>query len=628
MQIANAKLKDYFQSELSALRTEAVDFGNQYPVLAHTLGLNAHGASDPQVELLMQSFAFLTGRLQLQIEQDKAAPPNALLAFLYPHLEAPTPSMLIAEIAVKPDGANFAKEQILQRGRYVSASAVNNLGLKIECRFRTCYETPLLPLSVAEIDMEAVAETPFLQSAKNGRLAGQSVLRVRLHTDAVGQLQAKGVGPQRLRFYINQAEPNALQLYEMLALHLSAISIDVPGARQGSTDSHRCADGPAMLSPDALTWLGMNDDEAMLQANPHTLPGYRLLQEYFSFPEKFMFFEVGHLDKLDFTGATDHFDLLFVLDTAFDAKQVFNPKTLMLNCVPLVNLFSQRIDPISVNHSEYEYHLKGDLENHRYCEIYEIEELQSITANGSPRLIAPYFAMDDFRRREQSNYFYVVRREQCQSQQIAGSEVFVSFLDQQSDLTQLVDEVIGGRALCTNRRLPEQLKSGSPMYLEGSGPVTAIAALTKPTSHHTPAQIGHRPWALISQLSLNHLSLADSPKALSALKDILRLHLGYNSRAGNKQIDAILSLENRSIVRHMSQDGWRGFVRGSALTLTMDQEQFKNVNSSAVLFCSVLRHFFRMYASVNNIIELNLATRDIREPQKQWQPLAGGKVVL
>ncbi|MFZ6675470.1 type VI secretion system baseplate subunit TssF [Undibacterium sp. Xuan67W] len=618
MQIANAKLRDYFQSELTALRTGAVDFGNQYPVLAESLGLNIRGATDPQVELLMQSFAFLTGRLQFQIEQDKAAPPNALLAFLYPHLEAPTPSMLVAQLAVKPDSASFVKEQVLKRGRYVSASAENNLGLKIECRFRTCYETPLLPLSATEIDLSSTADYPSLKSSEIGQLASKSVLRVRLHTDGESKLPTKGGGPLRLRFYINSAEQDALVLYEMLALYLSAIVIQVPDTNQSI----------ALCSDIALRWLGMEDSEAMLQANPQTQPGYRLLQEYFSFPEKFMFFEVSLVDNINFSGVQDFFDLLFVLDTPFDAKRSFDSKSLLLNCVPLVNLFSQRLDPISVNHTEYEYHLKGDLKNHRYCEIIAIEELESITANGSPRPIAPYFALDDFRRLEQQDYFYVARREQSQVDNIAGTEIFISFLDQQYDLTQLTDEVIGGRALCTNRRLPEQLKNGSPMYLEGSGPITGITVLSKPTPHHTPAQIGRRPLALVSQLSLNHLSLANKPEALSALKDILRLHLGSNPRNGSKQIDAISSLENRSIVRHLSQDGWRGFVRGSEIKLVMDQNQFKNVNASPVLFCSVLRNFFRLYASVNNIVELNLETQQIKGTQKQWAPLAGAKIVL
>ena len=613
MHAANATLKDYFQSELSALRSEAIGFAEQHPQLAGSLGLNARAATDPQVELLLQSFAFLTGRLQHQIEQDKAELPNALLAFLYPHLEAPVPSMLVAQITVKPDGP---KEQILGRGRYVTAPAVNNFGRKIDCRFRTCYETPLLPLKVDEIEAHAPSSYPFLARQTNA----QSVLRVRLRTDGVDQLQTKGKGPQRLRFYIDNTGPNAYKLYEALALNLSGIAVSVPGQDANFPEA-------TLLPATALRWLGEKDDEAMLQANPHTHPGYRLLQEYFSFPEKFLFFDVDQIGQHDFTGAQNFFDLLFVLDSPLEKQLAFEPTALRLNCVPLINLFSQRIDPVALDHTEYEYHLLGDLENHRYCEIYAIEALESITPNGSPRPIAPYFAMDDFQRLEEQDYFYVARRELSQGSNISGSELFVSFLDQKFDLTQLRDEVVGGRALCTNRRLPEQLMSGSPMHLEGAGPVAKIAVLSKPTPHFTPAQIGERPWMLVSQLALNHLSLAGNSDALAALKDILRLHLGSNAIAGHKQIDAISNTHCRPIMRHVrNADGWRGFVRGTALSLEMDRLQF--VEASPVLFCSVLRHFFCLYATVNNLVEVSLETQDLKGTPKQWPPQAGAKPVL
>ncbi|WP_338847065.1 type VI secretion system baseplate subunit TssF [Massilia sp. W12] len=612
MQAANAKLKDHFREELKALRTEAIGFSEKHPELARDLGLNARQASDPQVEMLLQSFAFLTGRLRQQIEQDKAFVPNALLGFLYPHLSAPLPSMLIAQLGVKPDGPNFAKEQILERGRYVWANATNNLGLQIECRFRTCYETPLLPLLIDEIGMEAAAEYRILGSLSKA----QSVLRVKLKADGVGQIQIQGKGPQRLRFYINDADPHAFALYEMLSLHLLAVTIAPAGG-----GAH-----PGLLPAANLHWLGMREDEAMLPANSSTHPGYRLLQEYFSFPEKFLFFEVVNLDQLNFNGHDNSFELLFVLSAPHDPNQQFTPHTLRMNCVPLINLFSQRIDPIALDHTEYEYHLMGDMKNHRYCEVYAIEELESVSSKGSPRPIVPYFAMEDVTRMEQQDYFYVARRELCQTKNIAGSEMFVSFLDQNLSLALPPDEVVGGRALCTNRRLPEQLLCGSPMHLEGAGPVTYISAFTKPTAHHCPLQNGQRPWALVSQLSLNHLSLASGAQAHRALKEILRLHIGSNPNQGNQQVDAILDIRARNIVRHQHRDAWRGFVRGLELTLLLDRSAFEH--GSAVLFCSVLRHFFRLYASVNQIVELALETNDLKGTLKQWQPLAGATIVL
>ncbi len=610
MEAANFSLDDSFRQELAALRAESLLFSEKHPELARTLGLNAREASDPQVELLLQSFAFLGARLRHQIEQDKANLPNALLSFLYPHLEAPVPAMLIARLDVKPDGTDFTKEQSLARGRTIIAAAANHLGQKTECRFVTAYDTPLLPLRIEDVSFAAAAEYPFLGATSGA----QSVLRVRLCADGIGTLQNKGKGPQRLRFFINDAHAGALALYELLALHLSAIAVTP------------CDTPPRLLGADALRWLGMEDDEAMLKANPHTHSGYRLLQEYFSFPEKFLFFEIDRLDTLDFSAVDQYIDLLLVLDTPYDATLAVSATSLHLNCVPLVNLFSQRIDPVSLNHNEYEYHLMGDLKNHRYCEIYAIEHLESLAADGKARLIAPYFAMDNLERLEQQDYFYLARREAAQALHVSGSEMFVSFLDRQFHLGQPGGEVVGGRALCTNRRLPERLMSGSPMHLEGAGPVTAVRALTRPTPHHTAAQIGNHPWALVSQLALNHLSLDGGAVALAALKDILRLHLGSNRDSGRKQIDAIRELRSRSVMRHVGRDGWRGFVRGSELTVVMEPLDFGA--GSTVLFCSVLRQFLRMYASVNHLVEVNLETRNIKGSQKQWPAQSGVAIAL
>jgi type VI secretion system protein ImpG len=605
MQAAGTRLRDFYHAELSALRHEAADFACGHPDAAASLGLARGQSSDPQVEMLMQSFAFLAARLQYQVRLDEAALPNALLSFLYPHLAAPLPSMLIAQIKVKADGAAFPKEQLLPRQRYISASAVNDMGNKIECRFRTCYETPLVALEIKEIALQPAT------GQRDG--ASRSMLRLRLQSLGAGQLHTNG--PERLRFYIDRAEAQAWQVYELLAQHLRGIEVHIPGA-DGAASVRHCP-------VDALRWLGFDDEQAMLEANRHTHPAYRLLQEYFTFPEKFMFFELA---RVDLAGADDGFELRFLFDAPLDKAHRLDSRLLQLNCVPLINLYSQRIDPIALDHTEFEYRLQGDLLNHRYCEIYALEELQSIRPGAGAQPITPYFAMDNFQRMQEQHYFYVARRELSRAAKVSGSELYVSFLDLNFDMALPVDEVVAGRALCTNRQLPEQLMAGAAMYLEGPGPVAAIVALTKPTAHQTPAQIGSRPWALVSQLALNHLSLADGPQALAALKDILRLHVGANKGAGLKQIDAIGALTCRPVMRPVDKDGWRGFVRGSHVQLELDRSQFND--SNPVLFGSVLRHFFTLYANVNSLVELSLKAQDIHQETTQWQPLAGARTVL
>ncbi|GAA5787319.1 hypothetical protein GCM10007860_30370 [Chitiniphilus shinanonensis] len=606
------RLKDYFVRELFALREDAAEFAQGYPQVAQALSLSRGPSQDPHVELLMQSFAFLAGRLNYQMEVQQATLPNTLLHFLYPHLEAPVPSMMVAEIEVNPSGANFAKGVTLARDRQMYVNAVNDQGRRLPCRMRTCAETPLWPLTVTEVKVTPTEEYDFLK----GRHAPgepdlrdtRSVLRVTLRRQGNERLQ--DINPARLRFYVNDEEKHAWQLYDMLALNLVGVALRAGGHLR-------------KLPASALSWCGFDADEAMLVASPHTHPGYRLLQEYFAFPEKFLFFDLA---GLDFTGADEEAELLFLFDLPPNKALTFMPGVLKLNCVPLVNLFSQRIEPLPLDQTHYEYRLRADIQHHRNVEIYAIEELVSIRPNASPRPLAPYFAMDEAQKLAQQDYFYVTRREASQLAQVAGTETFVSLLDTQFDPDQPTDEVIGGRALCTNRRLPEQLRVGDAMQLEGAGPVQTIRVVSKPTAHQTPQLIGDRPWALASQLALNHLSLADGPLALTALKDMLSLHVGPMSVNGLKQIDGIKEIHCRPVVRHIGREGWRGFAQGVHIRLELDRSNFEE--ASAVLFAEVLRRFLALYASVNTLVELSLDVHDVKGTLKSWPPLIGAQPVL
>src|ERR1700689_2466636 len=150
MQDADIQLKDFFRRELDALRSDAVSFAEAYPGAASALALNQGRSGDPQVEMLLQSFAYLAARLQYQIEADQATLPNTLMDMLYPHLAAPVPSMLIAKI-----DAPQSKGAPLPRGSQMHASVRDELNREVSCRFRTCYETPLWPVTIADIKLDS-----------------------------------------------------------------------------------------------------------------------------------------------------------------------------------------------------------------------------------------------------------------------------------------------------------------------------------------------------------------------------------------------------------------------------------------------------------------------------------------
>jgi len=602
MSAAN-RLKDFYQQELSALRDEASEFAQDHPEQAGRLGIHRGRSQDPQVELLMQSFAYLTGRLRYQLEIDQAQLPNALLADLYPHLAAPLPSMLIAHLQPPPDGIG-----VLERGRSVVGQVPTDGGGSVACRFRTCFETPVWPITVTDVAIVSPEDYPRLSRDPDVR----SILRLRLRKQ--GRTQLRQMQPKALRFHLNQEAGPAQALHQLLGAHLRGIAV----LEDPETRGHL-----RKLGDDAMRWIGFEQDEAALPGHPKAHPAFRLLQEYFAFPEKFLFFEI---DSMQLEFANDRVDLLFMLDVPPDPALRLTPALVMTNCVPLVNLYPQRIDPLHLDHTRYEYRLTGDIAQHASCEIYALERLQAVRPGASPRELVPYFSMQDFQKIERQDYFYIARREATRRARIGGTELFVSFLDAGFQLTDPADDVIGGSALCTNRRMPERLRVGDQLQIEGAAPVDAVRVLSRPTAHQTPPMIGARPWLLVSQLSLNHLSLSDGDNAIASLKEILRQHVGPSSTLGHRVIDGIVALQVRPMVRWVGEAGRRGFVQGVEVDVTLEHARFEDC--SAVLFCSVLRHFFALYAAVNTIVQVRLHMLNVKGVMKEWPPLAGNQAPL
>ncbi len=601
METATA-FRDYFEAELTQLRGQAAEFGRDFPATAQALALSKGRSSDPHVELLMQSFAYLAGRLRHQIDQDAALLPNALMAQLYPHLEAPIPSLVIGEAHVRADAGGNG---VLERGREFHAIARDEASRNVPCRFTTCYDMPLVPVEILEI--RQVSTTAYDSLSEDRSV--HSVLKVRLK--AIGPDGLSTLGIKSLRFYIDIENRHAWQIYDLLALQLAGVAT-LPVGQQ---DLRR-------QGPSALRWLGFDDTEAALVTDLVTHPGYRLVQEYFAFPEKFLFFE---LSGLDFSGG-DEFELLFLLTAAVDKTLDPGKQALRLNCAPLINLFPQRLEPLSLDQTHYEYQLSGDHAAHKYVEIYRVESLTALRPGEAPRPVSPYFALDGFDRLEQQDYFYVTRRVDSALRSVPGTETLISFLDMRFSTQKPNNETIGGRALCTNRRLAEQLRVGDRIFLEGPGPIKTITVACKPTPHQSPVLLGGQPWAMISQLLLNHLSLSDNRYALGALKSMLRLHLGQASLSGTKQVDAITSLSTRPVVRPMQQDGRRVLAECLHIALKIDRSHFEG--GSPLLFAEVLRRFFALYASVNTLTELSLETNDLKGTLKIWPPMAGTQTVL
>ena len=67
----------YYLRELDELREAGNAFAARYPRVAGDLALDRDRSNDPNVERLIEAFAFLTGRVQRSIDQQFPKIPDA-----------------------------------------------------------------------------------------------------------------------------------------------------------------------------------------------------------------------------------------------------------------------------------------------------------------------------------------------------------------------------------------------------------------------------------------------------------------------------------------------------------------------------------------------------------------------
>ena len=134
----------YYERELTFLRQMGVEFADKYPKIASRLSLEPDKCEDPHVERLLEAFAFLAARVHLKIDDEFPEITEALLSIIYTHFIRPVPSMTIADFRVNPEQGQIGGGLKIPRGSMLSSRPVGG----VPCKFRTCYDTYVWPLSV------------------------------------------------------------------------------------------------------------------------------------------------------------------------------------------------------------------------------------------------------------------------------------------------------------------------------------------------------------------------------------------------------------------------------------------------------------------------------------------------
>src|SRR4051794_41934228 len=97
------ELLPYYNRELSYIRRLAAQFAEAHPKIAGRLRLGPETSDDPHVERLIEAFAYLTARVRHKLDDDFPEITEALLGVLYPHYQAPVPSLSIIQFELDPE---------------------------------------------------------------------------------------------------------------------------------------------------------------------------------------------------------------------------------------------------------------------------------------------------------------------------------------------------------------------------------------------------------------------------------------------------------------------------------------------------------------------------------------------
>ncbi len=179
-----------------------------------------------------------------------------------------------------------------------------------------------------------------------------------------------------LRFFLNGESGIVHTLYELLCSRCSQIIVrdPTPGSKVR----------PVTLRPDALRPVGFEEDEGMLPYPRRSFIGYRLLQEYFTFPDKFFFLDLTGLETVLATGFKDRAEIVFLISPfeLTDRRQSLelgvSAKTFRLGCTPAINLFEQTAEPILLTHRRFDYPVTPDIRRPNSMEIFSVDEVVSV----------------------------------------------------------------------------------------------------------------------------------------------------------------------------------------------------------------------------------------------------------
>lgn len=621
------RLLHYYNQELQHLRGTAGEFAREFPKVAGRLALEDFACGDPYVERLLEGFAFLAARVQLKLDDEFPQFTQSMLETVYPHYLSPTPSMAVVEMGFDKALGGMENGFTIPRGTVLRS--VIGRDNRTACEYRSGHPVTLWPLDVAQAeylarDLDDAEPPASVPAAKAG---------IRIRLEIPGDQRFADLDLDALTFFLRGAEDLPMQLYEQILAHGKHVLVQ---------PSEKPFAWQTVLPAQRIQPVGFEDQEALLPVVSRSFRGYRLLHEYFAFPQRFLFLRISGLRDAVKRCESKRLDLVILLDQEdLELEGRVDAGNFVLHCIPVINLFPKRADMIHLSDKFTEFHVVPNRTRPLDFEVYQVRNVTGYGVRADDKqAFAPFYSTVGTDSDQGGGAYFTVNRvsrmmssrEKLHGRRSSygGSEVFLSIVDAsaapyRSDLRQLAVET-----MCTNRDLPIQMTIGrgkTDFNLDTSSPVESVRCIAGPTPPRPSFAEGDISWRIINHLSLNYLSLFDGPdgKGASAIRSLLKLYCDPRDLQTRKQIEGVLSVSSRPITRRIRDHGQIAFVRGLEVTLEFEEMAF--AGTGVFILGAVMNTFFSKYVSINSFTETVIKTRERGEIMR-WPANLGSRHLL
>lgn len=572
-------LVQYYQSELAYLRKSGMEFSQKYPKIAEKLDISASVSADPHVERLIESFAFMAGKLQMQIDSQFPEIANTLLSLLYEPLTMPTPSIVMLHFDADMRLVKKAPGTCVKKGTPIYLNSDGEQA--VTCTFQTCHDISIWPISLLSTEIISRDDTGV------NNLALDSSFYLKLQFKWYGEPNASK-SPSVIRLYMNGDHNFKGELFSSLFIeNKNTIIIENKNAKTNTP----------------IQEIGIPEHESLLPYNRAVFSGFRLIQEYFAFPDKFYGFDLSLPNDINLS---NEFTILVPLTKYINFPQTSN--VLLMNAVPAINIFAKTTDPLRLTYQDIGYTLVADSYRNNSTEILAIKKIIGIDQDSNKEHeVLPFFSAAH-NCTANTITWYTKRKKSC----IVGDDIQIFFVDPNFDPIYPANKFFYAHTLCTNRHLAEQIPAFSICNAEIPLPVKRIYCLNRPTAQIPSINEGSSIWTLISMLSNTFLDDYNIK-----LKEILHT---FSCRYGNrmeKDIDSIVGVNTMKIAKLCNNNAWRGFMRGTAIDIEFDE----TVSSSYLTLAYILSNFFSVYTSINTFTQLTAITKNMGK--KTWDIKTG-----